>query len=101
MPNSIHKIELHIVIQVGGTHREHYLHSFNTEAAARKFIRGANQASYHCLGPFSLLLAGVRDVLEAAHDVTKWIASERLEDTGPVSSLAHALAIAREEFPRN
>lgn len=56
MSNTTQEIELHVVIQVGGSSKEYWLHSFLNEAAAEKYIRKAAKASYRCIGPFPMLL---------------------------------------------
>ena len=99
MPNTIEEVELYVVIQFGGTSKEQYLHSFLTETAAKRFIRSADRASYDCLGPFPLLLPGIRRLSDAAEEMVKWIDASELKDTGPTFNLERALAVVREEFP--
>lgn len=97
MNNETHELELHVVIQFGGSSGEQYLHSFLNEAAAQRFIKSAAKAAYRCLGPFPLVLDGVLDLAGAAKNVTKWANREgvKCED---LSRLARSLARVKKEF---
>ena len=46
--------KLFVVIQEGGTSNEHYAHQFDSEEAAKRYIRTAERAAYNCYGPFEL-----------------------------------------------
>ena len=99
MPDTIQEIELQVVIQFGGTSKEQYLHSFLNEAAARRFIRSADKASYRCLGPFPLLLPGIRELADVASDTIAWLQSNGFRDTPLANNLNTALAQVEREYP--
>ena len=99
MPDTIQEIELQVVIQFGGTSKEQYLHSFLNEAAARRFIRNADKASYRCLGPFPLLLSGIRELADVASDTIAWLQSNGFRDTPLANNLNSALAQVEREYP--
>ena len=99
MPNKIQEIELQVVIQFGGTSKEQWLHSFLTEAAAKRFIRSAAKASYRCLGPFPLLLSGIRELADVAKDTIEWFESNGFRDTPLANNLNSALAQVEREYP--
>ena len=99
MPTTIQEIELQVVIQFGGTSKEQYLHSFLNEAAARRFIRSADKASYRCLGPFPLLLPGIRELADVASDTIEWLQSNGFRDTPLANNLNSALAQVEREYP--
>ena len=101
MPNTIQEVELQVVIQFGGTSKEQYLHSFLNEAAAKRFIRSADKASYRCLGPFPLLLSGIREFAGVAKDTIEWLQSNGFRDTPLVNNLNTALAQVEREYPLN
>ena len=101
MPNTIQEIELQVVIQFGGTSKEQYLHSFLNEAAARRFIRSAAKASYRCLGPFPLLLPGIRELADVAKDTIEWLQSNGFRDTPLANNLNATLAQVEREYPLN
>ena len=98
MPIEKQEIELHVVIQFGGSSGEQYLHAFDNRKAAMKFIRSADAASYSCLGPFPLLLPGILRLSQAAEEVIGWIEAKGMADTGPAFNLARALTSFRQEF---
>jgi hypothetical protein len=98
MPETIQEIELQVVIQFGGTGKEQYLHSFLNEAAARKFIRSAAD---RCLGPFPLLLPGVRELADAAKETIEWLQSNGFRDAPLTNNLNTALAQVEHEYPLN
>jgi hypothetical protein len=97
MKNETHDLEIQVVIQFGGTKGEQYLHSFDDEVAAKKFMRSAGRAAYRCLGPFPIALPGVGDLANAAKKVASWAKRERLESKH-VQELARSLATLRKEF---
>jgi hypothetical protein len=101
MPNTIQEIELQVVIQFGGTSKEHHLHSFLNEATARKFIRSAAKASYRCLGPFSLPLPGLLELADVAKNTIEWLDSNGFRDTPLANNLNSALAHVEREYPLN
>lgn len=101
MPNTIQEIELHVVIQVGGSSKEYWLHSFLTEAAAKKYIRSAAKASYRCIGPFPMLLPGIRELADVANDTIEWLQSNGFRDTPLANNLNSALAQVEREYPLN
>ena len=97
MKKETHHLELQVVIQFGGSTGEEYLHSFLNEAVAKRFIKSAARAAYRCLGPFPLVLTGVRDLAGAANNVTKWAKRNGVESED-VSRLTRSLAKVRKEF---
>ena len=99
MPNTIQDIEIQVVIQFGGTKNEQYLHSFLSEAAAERFIRSADEASYRCLGPFSLLLPAIPQLMDAAKKTVDWLNSNGFRDTQLANNLNSALAEVEREYP--
>ena len=99
MPNTIQDVEIQVVIQFGGTKGEQYLHSFLTEAAAEKFIRSADEASYRCLGPFPLLLPGIPQLTDAAKKTVDWLNSNGFRDAPLTNNLNSALAQVEREYP--
>lgn len=101
MPNKIHETEIQIVIQFGGASKEQWLHSFLTEAGAKRFIRSAAKASYRCLGPFPLLLSGIRELVDVAGETVGWLESNGFRDTPLVNNLNTALAQVEREYPLN
>jgi len=98
MPDTIEDVELQIVIQFGGTSKEQYLHSFLNEAAAKRFIRSADKASYRCLGPFPLLLLGIRQLTDAVEKTVEWLDSNGFRNTPLANNLNSALTDVEREF---
>jgi len=101
MPNTIKDAELHVVVQFGGSSKEQYLHSFTNEEAANDYIRNAADASYRCIGPFTVRVPGVRQLAEASKEILARLDSEGLYATLPAKELATALAELEREFPLN
>ena len=64
---------LFIVIQCGGSSREHYHHSFLDEPSALAYIKRANLAAYICLGPFLIPLPEIDDLTESACKTVAWL----------------------------
>ena len=68
--NTPTKNRIWIVIQEGGTSREHYCNAYDTEKHAHDFIKSAAEATYNCLGPFEVGLGDmvkvdkVEDILQ-------------------------------------
>ena len=97
MNNKAFELELQVVIQFGSSPMEQYIHSFLNEAAAKRFIKSADRAAYRCLGPFPIILYGVRDLSQAAKNLAKWANCEGVKSK-EVSRLAHSLAIVRKKY---
>ncbi len=99
MPDTIQEIELHVVIQVGGSSKEYWLHTFLTESAAKKYIRSVAKASYRCIGPFPMLLPGIRELADVAKDTIEWLQTNGFRDTPLANNLNTALAQVEREYP--
>jgi hypothetical protein len=97
MKTQTHDLEIQVVIQFGGTKGEQYLHSFDDEVAAKKFIRSASRAAYRCLGPFPIALPGVGNLVNAAKKVANWARRGRLKSQH-IRELARSLATLKKEF---
>jgi hypothetical protein len=101
MSDTIQEIELYVVIRVGGASKEYWLHSFLTEAAAKKYISRAAQASYRCIGPFPITLPGIRELADVVTDTVEWLQSNGFRDTPLVNKLNTALARVERQYPLN
>jgi len=98
MPNMIHVAELHVVVQFGGSSKEQYLHTFSNEEAAHNYIRKADRASYRCLGPFAIILSGVRQLADATERVIARLEAEGLHEVEAVMEMTTALVALRLEL---
>ena len=97
MKSETQELEIHVVIQFGGTRDEQYLHSFCSEAAAKKFMRSAGRAAYRCLGPFSVPLPEVSDLACAAKTVVSG-AKRKFLERQHIQRLARSLAALKKGF---
>ena len=99
MPESTPEIELHIVVQFGGSSGEQYLHTFTTESLALKYMRSAGESSYRCLGPFQIALPGIPRLTDAAKKTVEWLNANGFRDTPLANNLNSALAQVEREYP--
>lgn len=99
MRDTVKPIELQLVIQIGGTSSENYLHSFCDKAAANGFIQSAERASYRCLGPFPLILPGVSELADASNKTVDWLNLNGFRDTPLANDLNSALALVERSYP--
>ncbi len=89
-------------IEVGS---EKYLQPMKESAAIvvmpKKYIRSAAKASYRCIGPFPMLLPGIRELADVAKDTIEWLQSNGFRDTPLANNLNSALAQVEREYPLN
>jgi hypothetical protein len=98
MPKSDHEPQIFAVIQIGGTSREQYLHSFSKLSDAASYIGKARRASYRCLGPFSILVPAEGNLARSSAEAIDWLQKQGLGSDQHTLDLEHALAGVKDDL---
>lgn len=94
-------ISLFVVVQLGGSSEEYYLHSFTDANTAQSYIEKAAQSSYRCLGPMRLELPEIAEMCIAARDLLNSLPTSLKEALEPASRLNHLVEKTEKEFQSN